>query len=117
MQTELRFRAAVIERMIQYSSPPGTNGETIFPDVMRKLLPDTTGFVIENINPGDEFTYNVSCPVNPEWNWQDLAVVAWLQSDSNRVIYFWQTTNHKIIQSGISIPTYKMMLVFICVLK
>jgi hypothetical protein len=106
LQTELRFRAAVIERMIQYSSPPGSNGETIFPDAMRKLLPDTSGFVIENINPGDEFTYNVSCTVNPEWNWKDLAVVAWLQSDSNRVIYFWQTTNHKIIQSGISLPTY-----------
>ena len=107
LQTELRFRAAVIERMIQYSSPPGSNGETIFPDVMRKLLPDTTGFVIENINPGEEITYNVSCPVNPEWHWQDLAVVAWLQTDENQQPPgFWQTVNHEIIQSNISIPTY-----------
>ena len=105
-RTQLKFRAAIIERMVQYSSPPGNNGETIFPDVFRKLLPDTSGYAVGNITPGEEITYYASYPVNPEWNWQDLAVVAWLQSDSNRVINFWQTTNHEIIQSNISIPTY-----------
>jgi len=43
-QTNLRLRTAVIERMIVYTTPPGNNGEKVFPDVMRKLLPDANGF-------------------------------------------------------------------------
>jgi hypothetical protein len=106
-QTNLKFRIAVIERMVKYSSPPGTNGEVRFPDVMRKMLPDTNGYAVNNINPGEEITYFVSYPVDPQWKWQDLAVVSWLQSDENQQVPgFWQTVNHEIIQSNISIPTY-----------
>lgn len=106
-QTQLKFRSAIIERMVQYSSPPGSNGETIFPDVFRKMLPDTNGYAIDNINPGEEITYYVSYPINPEWNWQDLAVVAWLQTDENwHIPGLFETVNNEIIQSNISIPTY-----------
>jgi len=105
-QTDLKFRMALIERMVQYSSPPGSNGETQFPDVMRKMLPDTIGYVVESIGPGEEITYYASYPAKPKWKWQDLAVVGWLQSDENRERLFWHTTNHEVIQSNISIPTY-----------
>jgi len=95
-QTNLRLRTAVIERMIVYTTPPGNNGEKVFPDVMRKLLPDANGVSITSINPGDTLTYSFSYPVNPVWNWQDLAVVSWLQSDATG----------EVIQSNINLPTY-----------
>jgi hypothetical protein len=95
-QTNLKFRIAIIERMIQYTTPPGSNGETIFPDVMRKMYPDPDGYTVSSIDPGDVITYYVSYPVDAVWIWQDLAVVAWLQSD----------TNKEVIQSNISLPTY-----------
>ena len=95
-QTNLKFRIAIIERMIQYATPPGTNGETTFPDVMRKMYPDPNGYTVSSINPGDEITYYVSQAVNPAWNWQDLAVVGWLQSDATK----------EVIQSNISVPNY-----------
>ena len=95
-QTNLYLRTAVIERMVTYSSPPGSNGEKVFPDVMRKLLPDANGISVSSINPGDTLTFNVNTSVMTEWNWEDLAVVAWLQSDNTK----------QVVQSGINIPTY-----------
>jgi hypothetical protein len=92
----LFLRSAVIERMITYETPPGTNGETVFPAVMRKCLPNSSGFFISSINPGDSLVYEFDYTIKPVWNWQDLAVVSWLQSDESR----------EIIQSNISIPTY-----------
>ena len=105
-RTSLKLRIAVIERMVNYPGPPGSNGETKFPDVMRKMLPDTNGFAVSSINPGEQRTYYVTCRVNPQWKWQDLAVVGWLQSDENREIVLGHTTNHEVIQSNSSVPTY-----------
>ena len=70
-QTNLKFRIAIIERRIQYTTPPGTNGETTFPDVMRKMYPDPNGYTVSSINPGDVITYHVSQAVNAAWNWQE----------------------------------------------
>ena len=95
-QTNLHLRTAIIERMIVYAYPPGSNGEKVFPDVMRKLLPDANGISIASINPGDTLTYQLNFAVDPAWNWQDLAVVSWLQSDATK----------EVIQSNINLPTY-----------
>ncbi|MFZ0391354.1 MAG: Omp28-related outer membrane protein [Calditrichia bacterium] len=95
-QTNLRLRTALIERMITYASPPGSNGEKVFPDVMRKMLPDANGISTGTINAGDTLEYSFKVAVNSAWNWQDLAVVSWLQSE----------TSKEVIQSGINVPVY-----------
>jgi hypothetical protein len=96
VRQRLYLRAAVIERMVTYATPPGSNGEKVFPDVMRKLLPNSRGFSITSIDPGDTLRYEIDDPVQPHWNWRDLAVVAWLQSDETK----------EVVQSNISLPTY-----------
>ena len=95
-QTNLFLRTGVIERKVVYTTPPGSNGEKEFPDVLRKMLPDANGISIAAINPGDTLTFNMSAEVNAAWNWSDLAVVSWLQSDASK----------EIIQSNINLPTY-----------
>ncbi len=95
-QSDLYLRTAVIERMVVYDNPPGSNGETVFPDVMRKMVPDAQGVSVASINVGDTLHYSFSTAIDPAWNAGDLAVVAWLQSDNSR----------EVIQSGISLPTY-----------
>jgi hypothetical protein len=92
----LFLRTAVIERMIVYPTPPGTNGETTFPDVMRKMLPDATGISLSSIAAGDTLSYRVGCEIDPDWDATDLAVVAWLQDDATK----------EVLQSGINLPTY-----------
>ncbi|MCF8241535.1 MAG: Omp28-related outer membrane protein [Melioribacteraceae bacterium] len=95
-QSNLKLRTSIIERIVSYASPPGTNGETEFPDTMRDLIPDSNGEPISEINAGDTLTYSYSVAVNPQWNWEDLAVVSWLQSDDTK----------EVIQSNINIPTF-----------
>jgi hypothetical protein len=94
--TNLKLRIAVTERLVVYATPPGSNGEKTFPDVMRKMLPDANGYTVTTLNPGDTITYNISTPVITPWVWNELAVVAWLQSDATK----------EIVQSNISLPTY-----------
>lgn len=95
-QSNLRLRIAVIERMKVYTTPPGTNGEKIFPDVMRKMVPDGSGTSISSISNEDSLTFYFSTPTNAQWNVNDLAVVAFLQSDASK----------EVIQSNINHPTY-----------
>lgn len=92
----LWLRTAVIERMVVYANPPGSNGERDFPDVLRKLLPDPAGMAIPALNAGDTLSYQLTTPVNPAWNWPDLAVVSWLQSDATQ----------EVLQANISLPTF-----------
>lgn len=37
------LRVMAVERKIVYPSPPGTNGETVFPDVFRRAFPNVVG--------------------------------------------------------------------------
>ena len=95
-QTSLALYTAVIERMVVYATPPGTNGETVFPDVMRKMLPAATGIAVASLTTGDTLRYSLSTPVSESWRWEDLAVVSWLQSN----------TSKEVIQANINLPTH-----------
>jgi len=97
-QTNLSLYTAVIERMVVYTSPPGTNGETVFPDVMRKMLPAATGIPVTSLTTGDTLRYSLSYPVSEYWRWEDLAVVSWLQSN----------TSQEVIQANINLPTHSI---------
>ncbi len=92
---QLKLRTSVIERMKHFDEPPGSNGETDFPDVMRKLLPDSNGISIPPMYNGDTLAFSFATPVESSWNWKDLAVVAWAQNDENK----------EVIQSNINLPT------------
>ena len=92
----LKLRAAVIERKIEYNSPPGGNGEKIFYDVMRKFLTPTNGENVAQISAGDSLIFNLNTKINSAWKTKYLEVVAWVQDDDNK----------EVIQSGISLPTF-----------
>ncbi|MGB6033645.1 MAG: T9SS type A sorting domain-containing protein [Bacteroidota bacterium] len=97
-QTSLVLFTAVIERMVVYSTPPGNNGETVFPDVMRQMLPAATGIPITSLTTGDTLKYSLSCPVAEWWRVEDLAAVSWLQSN----------TTKEVIQANINLPTHSI---------
>ncbi|MFH1195944.1 MAG: LamG-like jellyroll fold domain-containing protein [bacterium] len=92
----LKLYVAVIERMVEYEQAPGSNGEKEFADVMRKYLPDTDGTAIPLRKSAEPLNFNFTFPINPEWNPDNLEIVAWIQSDETKEIF----------QSNISIPTY-----------
>jgi hypothetical protein len=81
----LKARVGLIEKEINFTAPPGTNGETDFEYVMRKMYPNAAGTtvtadtlgetqVITLAGPTPAFTYNIS----------QLAVVGFIQNDANK---------------------------------
>ena len=87
-------RVAVTEKEIIWSSPPGTNGEMEFPDVMKKMLPDADGTFLDTLSAGSTVTLNFSWKLENIYDFGQLAVVAWVQNDNNKAM----------IQAGYSAP-------------
>lgn len=85
----LKLRIAVVEREILWNSPPGTNGEDEFFDVMKKFLPGADGLVMtaESKELGGVFTTSQSWEYGNIYDYGELAVVAWIQDDNNRAVH------------------------------
>jgi hypothetical protein len=84
---DLRFRIAVIEEEIQFSSAPGTNGETEFYDVMKKFLPEVDGLEMANsYEVGESFTTSQTWSYANVYDVNELAVVVFIQDDNNKSV-------------------------------
>ncbi|MHC1706022.1 MAG: choice-of-anchor J domain-containing protein [Bacteroidales bacterium] len=83
---ELRLFTVLTENRILFPSPPGTNGETEFTQVMRKMLPDANGSLLPEFwTIGQSFSLNFQVPV-PDYYYylKNFAVVAFIQSPVNK---------------------------------
>jgi hypothetical protein len=93
----------VVEKIVNYASPPGTNGERNFPDVMRKMLPTAFGTPVVLL-PGRRISLEYSYTISSTW-----------VADQIRSIVFVQTSPFEIFNTGIatldfnliSAPSYK----------
>lgn len=74
-----RLRVMAVEGVIEYSSPPGTNGERIFEHVFRKGIPDMNGTVLSTSAGNYEYIFTYK----KENEWQDTSIytVAFVQND------------------------------------
>ncbi|MBE2219092.1 MAG: T9SS type A sorting domain-containing protein [Ignavibacteria bacterium] len=78
------LRVMAVERWVIYTSPPGTNGETVFGNVFRKSLPSATGTPI-TITPGTE-SYTFTYYKNPVWQDSSMYTLAFLQNDNDKSV-------------------------------
>lgn len=94
----LKLRVALVEGHIDYSNPPGTNGETSFPNVMREMLstPAGSSVTVDGVGTVQEFTY--SYEEDPAYVPSELYVLAWLQDDQNGVVLNSGSSNDPIWQ-------------------
>lgn len=86
----LVLHTVVTEIEIEFASPPGSNGERKFYDVMREMLPTHAGENIQNINEGGIFTYNRSVILSgakASWQKSKLHTVAFIQDKVSKEIY------------------------------
>ena len=84
----LKLHVAVIEEEINYPSAPGSNGETVFYQVMRKMVPDASGTsMADSWTAGQTqmFVFKVAAPSYLA-NLNKVAVVAFIQDNSNKSV-------------------------------
>lgn len=83
-----KLRVALVENTINFASAPGSNGETEFFDVMVKMYPDEVGTDLAAIPAGESVTFNMTEAIpNYIYNYGSLEVVAFVQDDTDKVVY------------------------------
>lgn len=91
----LRCQLVLVEKHIDFNTPPGSNGETDFYMVCRRMLPNQAGTALPlSWSPGDDSTINVKAAV-PSYIYDinQLAVVCFVQDNGNK----------QVVQAGYSI--------------
>lgn len=83
--SDLVLHTVLVEDPINYTSPPGTNGEKDFPMVVRKMFPSATGTSLGNGNTNTPFSF--SYPIPSTFIQDRLHVVVFVQSAGSRVVY------------------------------
>lgn len=81
-----RLRVAIIEREINYSTPPGTNGEKDFPNVFRKFLPNSDGQAITLPDSGTSVSVPFNFAENAIWDMSKIEVIAFIQNTATKEI-------------------------------
>lgn len=83
----LRLRVAVVEDDIPFETAPGTNGETEFFNIMRKMLPSTAGTTTGNFTAGETKSYTFKWKLANFYDINQLSIATWLQDDATKEVY------------------------------
>lgn len=82
----LNLRTAIIEHEVKYATAPGTNGEKDFPDVFRKMLPNTTGETVPALAPGESAEFTYAYDILTEWKPEEIYTIAFVQNDATKEV-------------------------------
>lgn len=81
-----KLLVAVIEKQIVYTVAPGSNGEKVFPNVFRQMLPSIDGETVAFANIGNEVTYSYTFPTQAAWNLDEIQVIAFIQDANTKQV-------------------------------
>ncbi len=103
----LKLRVAVTEETINFASAPGSNGETEFFQVMRKMLPSPAGTTTGDFAAGETKTYTFAWKIGYAYDLNQLGAVVWLQNDGTKEVLQSERSlpvNNGVPDMGINIP-------------
>jgi hypothetical protein len=90
----------VLVEEVNYTSAPGSNGETYFPDVMRRMFPSEAGTNLNNPSVGDisdvEFTYTMQAPIDA----YNTKLICFVQNDMDKEVYMATIIEVQVINSS-----------------
>lgn len=81
-----RIRVSLIEKTITFSTAPGSNGEKVFYNVMRKMYPTANGIALPGTMTNGQkkvFSFKEKLP-SYIYSKPQLGVVAWIQDDATK---------------------------------
>ncbi|NNG26860.1 MAG: PEGA domain-containing protein, partial [Ignavibacteriaceae bacterium] len=76
--SDLVLHTVLTETDIEFATPPGSNGETKFYDVMRTMMPSNIGRSLGGINQNEDNSYILQTEVNASWIIGNLHTVAFI---------------------------------------
>ncbi len=85
--SSLRVHVVAVEKEVNYSSAPGSNGEKKFPYVMRKMLPNSNGTTIMAMSANTTSTVNVSYTLPNYVDVNEMRTVVFVQDNSTGYVY------------------------------
>lgn len=84
---DLRAQIVVVEKHINFATPPGSNGEKNFLDVMRKMIPDHNGTPLPSFEPGDYMIMQASWALANIYDIDEVGVVGFIQGNSSKDVH------------------------------
>ena len=85
--SNLVLHTVITETNIEFSSPPGSNGETKFFDVTRVMFPDNDGQGLSSLEQNGEESFQYQVTLNSGWTVDNLNVVSFVQDKATKEIY------------------------------
>ena len=79
-----KLRVMAIEKWVIYTSPPGSNGETVFEHVFRRAFPNTAGTTYNGTAGNQQFIFTYK--VDPVWKDTSMITIAFIQNDNNKEV-------------------------------
>lgn len=80
------LRCAVIEKDVEYATPPGNNGETYFPNVFRQFISGASSKLVSLPPKGERVEYSFSYDLDAEWDAEKMYVIALLQEQNSKEV-------------------------------
>jgi hypothetical protein len=84
---DLRAHMVVVEKHVNFTSPPGSNGEKNFLDVMKKMVPDQNGTILPSFQPGDYMIIQGVWKLANIYNINEVGVVGFIQNNSTKEVH------------------------------
>ena len=84
--TNLALESVILEEEIEFSTPPGSNGETKFYDVMRAVLPSTNGTSLNTVQQSGSNLIEIEADLLANWNTGKLNAVVFIQNKSTKEV-------------------------------
>lgn len=85
----LKLRIAIAEKVIDFGSAPGSNGESEFFHVMKTFIGGTAGISLDDFMMGDVYTIDESMSMAGinVYDYTELEVIAFVQNDAGKAVY------------------------------
>ena len=87
----IKLRVALTEKTVSYATPPGSNGETEFYSICRKMLPDAGGSTFTIPAPGESIDLSLEYVPTAAFlqavNLDSLRIVAFIQDVATKMVY------------------------------
>jgi hypothetical protein len=84
--TNLTLETVILEEEIEFSTPPGSNGETKFYDVMREVLPSTDGISLNDVQQSGTNVVEIEADLLDNWQISRLNAVIFIQNKSTKEV-------------------------------